>query len=135
MKSRQEFCYKFSELWKKSGLDVVVSPAYPHCAFPANDAKDMGVTLDYTFLWSTLEYPAGVLPVTTVQSDELKFEDDFQDGWTKLFNESAKTSEGMPIAIQVAAHNFEDEKALAVMQELDSKLRFRIDVGNQGKEM
>lgn len=70
MKSRQEFCYKFSELWKKNDLDVVISPAYPHCAYPSDDAKDLGLTYDYTFLWSALEYPAGVLTVTKVLKEE-----------------------------------------------------------------
>ena len=36
----------------------------------------------------------------------------------------------MPIAVQIAAHNFEDEKALAVMQELDAKLKFRMEAKN-----
>jgi hypothetical protein len=92
MKQRQEFCYKFSQLWKDSGLDVVVTPAYPHCSFPSEQYKDLGITFDYTFLWSVLEYPAGILTVTKVREDEQHFADKHNDGWTKLFAESAKDS-------------------------------------------
>jgi len=33
----------------------------------------------------------------------------------------------MPISLQVVAHAFEDEKALAVMQSLDKQINFRME--------
>jgi len=127
MKQRHDFCIEFSKKWRQSGVSAVVSPTFPHCAFPSKLADDMGLMCEYTFLWSILHYPGGVVPVTTVQEDEQEYSGDgHNDGWTRLLNESAKNSEGMPITVTVYSHNFEDEKALAVMQSLDQKIGFRM---------
>jgi Asp-tRNA(Asn)/Glu-tRNA(Gln) amidotransferase A subunit family amidase len=32
---------------------------------------------------------------------------------------------GLPVSIQVVAHSWEDEKALAVMKAIDDKIKFR----------
>ena len=86
----------------------------------------MGLMLDYSFLWNILHYPAGIVPVTTVQEGEQSFSDSYNDGWTRLLNESAQGSVGMPLGVQVIAHNYEDEKALAVMQALEEKVGFKL---------
>jgi Asp-tRNA(Asn)/Glu-tRNA(Gln) amidotransferase A subunit family amidase len=115
MRKRYEFAYKFSEKWQKAGVSAIVTPAFPHCAFKSKHADDMGLMLEYIFIWSVLYYPAGIVPVTTVAKDEQVFTDSYNDGWTKLIDETAKGSQGMPIGVQVIAHTYEDEKALAVM--------------------
>ena len=34
----------------------------------------------------------------------------------------------MPISVQVVAHSFEDEKALAIMQSIDKQVKFRMPI-------
>lgn len=75
----------------------------------------MGLMLEYIFMWNIVGYPSGSIPITTVNADEQEFKDSYNDGWTKLLNQTANGSEGMPISVQVIAHSYEDEKALAVM--------------------
>lgn len=70
MKDRYEFCYQFSEKWQKSGLSALVLPTFPHCAFRHSENLDMGLMLDYLWLWNVLEYPSGTVTVTQVQEDE-----------------------------------------------------------------
>jgi hypothetical protein len=48
----------------------MVMPVYPHCAFQAEDAMDMGTMCDYTFFTNALEWPSASMPVTTVQDHE-----------------------------------------------------------------
>jgi hypothetical protein len=67
-------------------VSAIVTPAFPHCSFRDKHADDMGMMLEYIFLWAVLYYPAGVVPVTTVTKEEESFEDSFNDGWTKLID-------------------------------------------------
>ena len=43
-----------------------MTPSFPHCSFKAEHADDMGLMLEYIFLWAVLYYPAGTIPITTV---------------------------------------------------------------------
>ena len=88
----------------------------------------MGLMLEYIFLWALLYYPAGTVPITTVEGKEQDFKDSHNDLWTKLLNQTSKDSEGMPVSVQVIAHTYEDGKALAVMQSIDNKVNFRMPV-------
>lgn len=115
VRDRYEFAYKFSEKWQSSGISALVTPTFPHCAFKAKNAMDMGLMLEYNFLWNVLHYPAGIVPITHVETEEEVFEDPYNDFWTELLKETAKGSTGMPIGVQVISHAYQDEKALGVM--------------------
>ena len=45
-------------------------PIFPHCAFNIKEALDMGLMLDYSWIWNVLEYPSGIVGVTQVKEDE-----------------------------------------------------------------
>ena len=109
-------------------MTALVTPVYPHCAFKAEDAMDMGLMLEYTLLWNILYYPCGVIPVTRVKPEEEEFSDSYNDGWTKLIQKTCQGSTGMPIPVQVVGHSFEDEKVLAVMQSIDKRIGFKMPV-------
>ena len=128
LRDRFNFCYKFSKKWQADGLDCVVTPCFPHCAFKHKDAMDAGTMFDYMFLWNILEYPSGSIPVTSVQENEQEYSDSHNDAWTKLLQSTAEGSVGMPINVQVVSYAFEDEKALAVMKSIDKRVNFRLDV-------
>mgnify|MGYP006105374227 CR=1 FL=1 len=66
MKGRYEFAYEFSQQWQKAGISALVTPSFPHCSFKAAHADDMGLMLEYIFLWAVLYYPSGTIPITTV---------------------------------------------------------------------
>jgi len=70
MRDRYNFAYAFSEKWQKSGVSAVITPTFPHCAFKAKNAMDMGLMLEYNALWNILHYPAGIVPITHVHKDE-----------------------------------------------------------------
>lgn len=105
-----------------------MTPAFPSVTFTDALSYDMGAMMDYTYLWSILCYPCGTLPVTTVQEGEEHYEDNINDGWTKLLKQNAKNSKGLPASVQVISHFHEDEKALAIMKQLDDKIKFRMPV-------
>ena len=103
-------------------------PNFPHCAFKDAQADDMGLMADYMMLWNILHYPSGSMPITQVLKDEEEFEDNHNDGWTKCMKETTKGSQGMPISVQVVAHAWEDEKALAVMQAIEKGVNYTMPI-------
>jgi Asp-tRNA(Asn)/Glu-tRNA(Gln) amidotransferase A subunit family amidase len=66
--------------WTEEKLDAVISPAYYHCAFKHEDDQDMALIADYTAIWNTLHFPAGVVPVTEVLPGE-------ENGYNDLYND------------------------------------------------
>ena len=73
-------------------------------------------------------YPVGVMPITDVKADEQTFTDQFDDKWTNLIKELAANSEGMPISLQFIGDNYEDEKVLAVMKDVEEKLQYQLKI-------
>ena len=86
----------------------------------------MGAIYDYCLMWNMVNYPAGVVPVTSVlEGEDQVYEDGINDILTKAIRDDIKGSVGMPIAVQVISYAFQDEVALGVMKAIDEKVRFR----------
>ena len=81
----------------------------------SENASKIGLILEYSAFWNVIGYPAGIMPVTNVLPNEQSFQDKYNDEWSKLINEDAKDSKGMPVSIQVIGYAFEDEKVLGLM--------------------
>ena len=66
----------------------------------------MNQLCDYTFPWNALHYPAGSVPVSEVlpgEDDPCKYNDRFNDLWTKAIRKDIVGSVGMPLGVQVVA--------------------------------
>jgi fatty acid amide hydrolase len=61
---------KFIEYWVDQGLDAVVCPSFASPALLPEVVDPLTFTACYTFIWNTLNFPAGILPVTLVKEDE-----------------------------------------------------------------
>lgn len=66
MKRKREFVSQVSNKWQKTGLSALICPAYPNCAFKREHTFDLGSIIDYSIIWTVLDFPTGVLPVTKV---------------------------------------------------------------------
>ena len=115
-----------SKKWQDLGITCLVTPSFPHCSFHDKNADDMGLMLEYMFIWNVLSYPCGIVPVSQVEEEEQDFKDSHNDYWTKLLKQTCEGSKGMPVSVQIVGHSFEDEKVLAVMQDLDQQIGFRM---------
>jgi Asp-tRNA(Asn)/Glu-tRNA(Gln) amidotransferase A subunit family amidase len=117
-----------SAKWQKLGISALIQPVYPTCAFKKEHADDLGLCLDYIYIWNATNFASGVVPITQVQETEEEYVDELHDDKiTKLFKATAEGSAGMPIGLQVVAHAFEDEKALAVMKRLEENVNYKLD--------
>ncbi|XP_017262781.1 fatty-acid amide hydrolase 1 [Kryptolebias marmoratus] len=112
--------------WRKCDIDVllcpVIGPAYNflYCS-------KLSSLLSYTVLYNLLNFPCGVVPVSTVTADdeeELKhFRGLYQDRWDKLFKQAVTGAEGLPVAVQCVALPWQDEMCLRFMKEVEQLVK------------
>ncbi|KAG8132351.1 putative Fatty-acid amide hydrolase 1-like protein [Naja naja] len=122
----EEYCREFTEQWKRLELDVLLCPAVGP-AFKSGFAGKLIEITSNTILYNYLDFPAGVVPVTTVtkeDEEELKnFKGHFNDLGDKLFAKAVKESVGLPVAIQCVALPLQEELCLRFMKEVEKLTR------------
>mmetsp|Transcript_10486 Transcript_10486/g.7826 ORF Transcript_10486/g.7826 Transcript_10486/m.7826 type:complete len:112 (-) Transcript_10486:59-394(-) len=107
--------------WLSLQLDAVICPTSYHCAYKHSNSTLLSSFVDYPSFWNVLNFPAGVVPVTEVlPGEDSGYKDSLEDKWTRVIRDDMEGSAGMPIGVQVVAWGFQDEKALAVMKDIDA---------------
>ncbi|XP_032491794.1 fatty-acid amide hydrolase 1 isoform X3 [Phocoena sinus] len=108
--------------WRAVELDVLLTPMLG----PALDLNGPGKAtgaISYTLLYNCLDFPAGVVPVTTVTAeDEAQLEHYkgcFGDIWDKALQKAVKKSVGLPVAVQCVALPWQEELCLRFMREVE----------------
>jgi fatty acid amide hydrolase len=81
----------------------------------------------YAPLYNLLGYPAGVVPLTRVRSDEETRRKRSRDRIENGAYETEKGSSGLPIGVQIVARPWREHVALALMAALESVVRERAD--------
>ena len=132
LKHRTESINEFAQKWQAAGIDALISPLTPtSMGLKATSEDKMGIMVGYCSIWNITGFPAGTMPVTTVQPDEEAYTDGYNDSWTKAIQEDLKGSTGLPVSIQVVSYNFEDEKVLGLMSKLEKKIDFKLEMPKQ----
>uniref|UniRef100_A0A674J229 Fatty-acid amide hydrolase 1 n=1 Tax=Terrapene triunguis TaxID=2587831 RepID=A0A674J229_9SAUR len=115
-----EYCREFIAEWRKLDLDVMLCPVVGP-AFQIGFPGKLSVAASYTILYNYLDFPAGVVPVTTVtkeDEEELKtYRGHYNDWWDKVF---VKVSVGLPVAVQCVALPWQEELCLRFMKEVET---------------
>ncbi|XP_029473761.1 vitamin D3 hydroxylase-associated protein-like isoform X3 [Rhinatrema bivittatum] len=118
----QEYCQDFIDEWKRLRLDVVLCPVMG----PAYNFGYLGriiTTGTYTYLYNVLNFPAGVVTVSTVteeDEEELKhYKGHYNDHWDKLIKKAAEGGVGLPVAVQCVALPWQEELCLRFMKEVE----------------
>ena len=99
-------------------VDAILSPAttLPALRHGAADEAPFGA---YTLLASLLGWPAGVVPITTVRSEEQAGTMRGSDRMDRTAAATEAGSAGLPIGIQIMARMYRDDVALALMRALE----------------
>lgn len=108
--------------WRLMNLDVLLTPMLG----PALDLNTPGRAtgaISYTVLYNCLDFPAGVVPVTTVTTEDAAqmehYRGYFGDMWDKILKEGMKNSVGLPVAVQCVALPWQEELCLRFMREVE----------------
>jgi fatty acid amide hydrolase len=121
---------KFGAAWRHADLDVLVCPAFPFPACRVEEVHKLTWAIQTTQVYNFLDYPAGVVPVTTVTSTDTSQPYDPQTddhGLGAAALESLIGSEGLPVAVQVVARPWEEELCLRVMGDIERGAKCGLD--------
>jgi fatty acid amide hydrolase len=110
------------EAMRQAQVDVLLCPAHATPAVPHTLSAQFALAGSYSMLFNLLQFPAGVVPVTTVRASEAERLGSPQDRFDRIARQVDKKSAGLPVGVQLAATPFHDEKALAVMLALEAAL-------------
>ncbi|KFP81106.1 Vitamin D3 hydroxylase-associated protein, partial [Acanthisitta chloris] len=121
--SFQVYCTEFIAKWRKLRLDVILCPALGP-AFNHGYAGKLFAATSYTNLYNVLNFPAGVVPVSTVtraDEEELKhYRGHYGDPWDKRLKEAVEGAVGLPVAVQCVALPWQEELCLRFMKEVET---------------
>ncbi|VDO59504.1 unnamed protein product [Onchocerca flexuosa] len=134
-KKKLDIFTKFVREWEAFELDALICPAFTggvspfvkniFPAVPHHYPNRLAICAFSTGLFNLLDFPAGVVPTGTVNSDDDKLLADEASWHTgndlalKMLRSAARNSAGLPVAVQVVTLPFREEKCLSVMKEVE----------------
>jgi fatty acid amide hydrolase len=106
---------------RDAGLDALLCPAHATPALPHGLGSDFVAAGFASMLFNLVQFPAVVVPVTTVQPGEAG-----RGSTSGRLDANAAAvdarSEGLPLGVQIVATPWRDEEALALAMALDDAL-------------
>lgn len=108
--------------WAEANLDAVICPPHATPALPHDASRDFTLGGALSMRYNFLNFPAGVVPVTTVLAGETGRKNP-QGRLEKKAAEIDEGSEGLPVGVQVVSRPFRDEVALRLMQVIEDGVK------------
>ncbi|XP_032923341.1 vitamin D3 hydroxylase-associated protein-like [Catharus ustulatus] len=122
----QEYRSQFIAQWKELQLDVVLCPVLGP-AFTTGYPGKLLNAISSTMLYNVLNFPAGVVPVSTVteaDEEELKlYKGCCDDPWDRTLKQAVSGALGLPVAVQCVALPWQEELCLRFMKEVETLSR------------
>ncbi|XP_071985186.1 vitamin D3 hydroxylase-associated protein-like isoform X2 [Engystomops pustulosus] len=124
----KEYRCDYIKEWRKLGLDALLCPMLGP-AFNIGHPGKLFAGFGFTMLFNILNFPTGVLPVTTVSpedEEELKhYKGYFNDPWDKEVIKGMEDGVGLPVGVQCVALQWQEEQCLRLMKEVETVTRGR----------
>lgn len=107
--------------WVHHGFDIVLCPPHATPALPHGASKTFMIGGTYAFRYNLLNFPAGVVPVTMVRSDETgrlnrRQKHDREAAHVDMY------SDGLPVGVQVVSRPGREDLILDAMQVIEETL-------------
>ncbi len=122
-------CEKWSTAIQEHNLDALIYPGMPILVFPHSLSAQLTSCCLYTLMANLLDGPAGMVPITLIQPDEMHYHDEKHpdDVITKLVCDQVMLgSASLPIGVSVMVMGaFHDEVCLAVMKQVEQVVQFQ----------
>ncbi|NWW55031.1 FAAH1 hydrolase, partial [Pedionomus torquatus] len=119
----QAYRAEFITQWRELQLDVVLCPVLGP-AFTRGYPGKLLTAISSTMLYNVLNFPAGVVPVSTVteaDEEELKlYQGCCDDPWDRTLKEAVAGAVGLPVAVQCVALPWREELCLRLMKEVET---------------
>ena len=115
---------RFSDFWISKKLDCLISPVLPFPAIKHGDAELLQGLIGSTFIYNIMGMPAGVVPIRKIRPDEEYYSTRFKDMAARKLKSLVDGIQGLPVGVQVAGWNFNDEGCLAIMKEIEMEFQY-----------
>jgi len=115
---------KFADFWIERKLDALITPVLPFPAIKHGDAELLQGLIGNTFIYNIMGMPAGVVPIRKIREDEQYYSTRFKDMAAKKLKSLVDGIKGLPVGVQVATWNFNDEGCLALMKEIEEEFKY-----------
>ncbi|KAF9229322.1 general amidase [Gyrodon lividus] len=130
-KTKRDLRTRYLEHWNQTvqntgtgrPVDAIICPAAPYAAPPHGRNQ----YTNYTTVWNTLDYPASIFPVTTVdpaldvKKSRESFVDDFDQGIHEMYH--PEVFKNAPICLQLVGRTLEEEAVIAMTEIVDAALK------------
>jgi len=125
---RDAYRKRFESAVAAAGIDVILCPPHALPALTHGASADLGpVNFNYTIVYNTLAWPAGVVPVTRVRPVETDRRRQSVEMVDRAARRIDKASAGLPVGVQVVARPGRDDLIIAVMSAVESALSGSVD--------
>ncbi|KAI9136905.1 amidase signature domain-containing protein, partial [Paraphysoderma sedebokerense] len=141
---RDQYEKKFLKFWNDNcdsngkELDAIICPVHGMPPVPHDTLPWLSSCMSYSFLYNVLDYPAGIIPVTTLDPELDAYDSFVENSYLEKRNLEIENTvihklmashydpvsmKGLPIAVQVVGKKLEDEKTVQVMKVVDECLK------------
>ncbi|CAK0802372.1 unnamed protein product [Prorocentrum cordatum] len=125
--AKMRYMDKFAKAFT-SDLDLLLSPVHVLPTSAHMTTKDFPPTVCYTALQNLLDYPAGVVPVTTLQPSDSAWDSPIRDKLLdppirRAYAQAIEANAPFPIGVQLVGRPYTEELVVRGMRELETALR------------
>ncbi|XP_025759019.1 vitamin D3 hydroxylase-associated protein [Oreochromis niloticus] len=118
----EDYIHETIAHWRSCKIDVLLCPVIGP-AFNFLYCGKTSVNTNYTFLYNLLNFPAGVVTVSTVTAEDEEEFEHYPNKFNKVFKEAVAGGEGLPVAVQCVALPWQDELCLHFMKEVEQLVK------------
>ena len=111
-----------------AGVDLVLCPAHATPAVPHTKSAEFLLAGSYSMLWNLVQFPAGVVPVTSVSKGETARQPLTRDRIETTAILVDRESVGLPVGVQIVGRPSQDEAVLDCMIALEQELEGTVPV-------
>uniref|UniRef100_A0A8R1HQM0 Amidase domain-containing protein n=1 Tax=Caenorhabditis japonica TaxID=281687 RepID=A0A8R1HQM0_CAEJA len=138
---------RWNRYWRALGIDALICPAFITPAQPFEYPSQLSTGAFITGLFNLLDVPAGVVPVSPVNANDVErllkdTDDGFRlegDALLKKQRDSVRESQGLPNSVQIVTLPNEEEMCLRVMRIVEKstsgveRLQWKLDDGESSE--
>ena len=105
-----------------AGIDAILCPSFALPALTPGSSVDLFAVASYTIPFNVTGFPAGVIPITTVQPGEESHRAVSKAEADMMAQAVEQESAGLPVGVQVVARHWREDIVLAVMAGLEAQV-------------
>jgi len=119
VKRRAVYRTQWLQAMAAAELDAVLCPPYALPAMTHGSSSELLPAATYTIPFNLIGFPAGVVPITTVQPDEESDRAASKDKVDITAQAIERGSSGLPVGVQVVAQHWREDVVLDIMAALE----------------